>query len=190
MNNNFMIRTKSAIGLAFTAVALCLVQSASFAASYTVTSTNDTGPNSLRAIITTANAAIGSSIITFDSSGAFAGGGTVNLQTPLPLITNSLTITGVAGTPTVISGGGNLQLFTFAAGTTNTLSNLVLANGKTAGNGAAISNCGSLFLTGCTISNNIATNANGCGGAIFNSGTLSASPSFFGGNNSLFGGGI
>ena len=47
-----------------------------FADTYTVTTTNDTGPNSLRAVIMTANGVTGPHVINFGNTGHFAGGGT------------------------------------------------------------------------------------------------------------------
>src|ERR1035441_4485980 len=61
---------------------------------YTVTISNDTGPGSLRAIITTANGVPGPHTIGFGNSGNFAGGGTINCVSPLPQITQSVTIAG------------------------------------------------------------------------------------------------
>src|ERR1035437_4640613 len=95
------------------------------AATFTVTTTNISGPGSLLVIITQANATPGKNVVQFTVTN------TITLAFQLPTITNNLTFTGRTNVSTVISGGGTLPLFTFAAGTTNNLSNLVLANGYT-----------------------------------------------------------
>ena len=101
-----------------TATTYCL-----HATTFNVTTTNifrcglTTGRNSMRR-----NATPGDNQIPFSSCRCH------HLGLPLPTITNSVAITGGTSTPTVISGGGTLPLFIFAAGTTNSLSNLVLTS--------------------------------------------------------------
>ena len=131
---------------------------------FTVIQTNSAGAGSLPVIIEQANAAPGDQTIEFGVTG------TITLVSPLPTITNNLSIDGRAGNPVIISGGGTTPIFTFAMGTTNTLSQLVLMNGYTAGDGAAINNAGTLFVSDCALSNNIAPSGNG--GAIKNGGVL------------------
>ena len=118
-----------------------------FAATFTVTTTNISGPGSLPAVIAQANATPGSHVIRFGVTNVI----TLGLQ--LPAITNSVTIIGRADVPTVISGGGTFSLFSFSAGTVSKLSRLVLANGSTAGNGAAINNSGELHVESCILTN-------------------------------------
>ena len=152
------------------------------AATFTVTTTNISGPGSLPVAIAQANTTPGKNQIIFSVTNV------ITLGLPLPMVTNSLTITGSATVPTVISGGGILPLFTFAAGTTNSLSNLVLANGYTTNNGAAISNSSALSVTSCVITNNSATNRSG--GAIFNSGVMTISSSVISDNQAATGGAV
>jgi hypothetical protein len=152
------------------------------ATTFTVTTTNISGPGSLSVAIAQANATPGMNQIKFSVTNV------VTLGLQLPAITNSVAITGSATVPTVISGGGILPLFTFAAGTTNSLSNLVLANGYATNNGAAISNSSTLSVTSCVITNNSATNRSG--GAIFNSGVMAISSSVISGNYAGSGGAI
>ena len=92
-----------------------------YAASYTVTTTNDSGPNSLRAVLTLANGATGSHTLSFGTTGNFAGGGTINLVSPLPQITQSVTITGWlnGGSSNAISVNGSPLVF--AIGTIGSL---------------------------------------------------------------------
>src|ERR1035437_10098094 len=92
------------------------------AATFTVTTTNISGPGSLPVAIAQANATPGKNQINISLTN------TITLGLTLPVITNSVAITGITTIPSTISGGGTLPLFTIAAGTTNSLSNLVLAN--------------------------------------------------------------
>jgi hypothetical protein len=152
------------------------------ATTFTVTTTNISGPGSLVVAIAQANATPGKNQIQFSVTNV------TTLGLPLPTITNSVAIMGSATVPTVISGGGTLPLFTFGAGTTNSLSNLVLANGSTTGSGAAISNSSTLSVSSCLITNNIATN--NFGGAIFNSGVMAITSSVMSGNKAGTGGAV
>src|ERR1017187_4953638 len=118
---------------------------ACFANTYTVTSANDTGPNSLRAVISTANGATGPHTISFGNTGNFAGGGTINLASALPQITQSVTITGWlnGGSSNAISINGSSLVF--ANGTVNSLQQLNI--------GGYITNGQSLAISGCVITN-------------------------------------
>jgi len=175
MKNHFPLR--HALLLTFLAV------SPLQANTFTVTRTNNTGPGSLPVIIIQANTTPGSQTI------EFAVSGTITLVAPLPTITNSLTINGRVDSPVIISGGGTTPIFSFAAGTTNFMNQLSLINGSAAnGGGAAINNAGTLLVTACQFTNNVAQN----GGAIYNSGTLTVANSMFQTNQATlgFGGGI
>ena len=146
MNINCMKRTELAIRLFIAVVALHLCQSIGFANTYTVTTTNDSGPNSLRAIITTANGATGPHTISFGTTGNFAGGGTINLVSPLPVISNNVTMTGWrngGSTNNTISINGSPLVF--ANGTVNSLQQLNI--------GGYITNGQSLTISGCVITN-------------------------------------
>lgn len=75
-----------------------------------VTNTNDSGAGSLRNAILVANAAPSSSVISFDI--AAAGVQTIAPLTPLPTITNTLTIDattqpGTGATPLIFLSGSN-----------------------------------------------------------------------------------
>lgn len=132
---------------------------------FTVTRTNNTGPGSLPVMINTANATPGDHIIEFSVVV------TIGMVVPLPVITNNLTINGRSNI--VISGSGVTNLFTFGAGTINVLSALTIQDAWTTRNGAAISNGGTLILSGCVLTNNNADYADsGMGGAIYNAGNL------------------
>jgi hypothetical protein len=145
------------------------------ATTFIVTTTNISGAGSLPVTIALANATPGNNQIQFSVTN------TITLGLQLPTITNSVAITGRADVPTVISGGGSWPIFTFVEGTTNSLSNLVLANGMTTGNGAAISNSSTLSVTSCVITNHNAPYYAG-GGAIMNSGVMAISSSVISSN--------
>ena len=158
--NNCLLLRHILRSISIIAASTCCLHGATF----TVTTTNISGPGSLPVAIVQANTTPGKNKILFTVTNVT----TLGLQ--LPAITNSVSIMGRTDVPTVISGGGVLPLFAFAAGTTNSLSNLVLANGSTTGSGAAISNASTLSVNNCTITNHTATS--GSGGAIINNGSM------------------
>jgi trimeric autotransporter adhesin len=91
-----------------------LLASQAVAATYTVTNLNDSGSGSLRAAILAANANRGSTV-------AFEISGTINLSTPLPGITNQMTIDGTTapgflGKPVVSVNFNSGPGLTLAAG--------------------------------------------------------------------------
>jgi predicted outer membrane repeat protein len=160
-----------------------LLVTATGVTAFTVTRTNVTGPGSLPVIISQVNATPGDSIIDF------AVTGNITLVSPLPTILNSVTINGRVDNPVVISGGGTVPIFSFAAATTNFINHLTLADGNTtSGNGAAVNNAGTLFVTGCLFTNNTAQK--GSGGAISNAGTMTIVSSILAGNQAAMGGAI
>lgn len=149
--------------------------------SFTVTRTNVTGPGSLPVIIAEANATPG------DCTVEFAVSGTITLVSALPTITNNLTFNGRIENPVIISGGGNVPIFTFAEGTTNFLNRIFLINGNTATGGAAINNTGTVYLTSCLLTNN---NALDEGGAIKNDGAITIISSELSENKAAVGGAV
>src|SRR5580658_9955133 len=82
-----------------------------FAATLTVTNTDDSGSGSLRAAITTANGSSGDTI-------RFAPGvtGTITLQSALPQINVNMTIAGPGAAELAISGNHEYQVFYVNAG--------------------------------------------------------------------------
>lgn len=151
------------------------------AATFTVTTTNISGPGSLPVVFNQANASGNNAI-------QFAVSNTLTLAFPLAIVTNNLSIIGRTDIPTVISGGGTLPLFSFAVGTTNSISNLVLANGYTTNGGAAINNAGRLLVSGCVITNNLVPG--GFGGAVSNTGTMTIANTTLQNNSATNGGAI
>jgi len=150
------------------------------AATFTVTTTNISGPGSLPVVINQANASPGHNVVEFGVTNA------LTLAFPLATITNNLTIIGRTDVQTVTSGGGTLPILSFAAGTTNILSQLVLINGNTTGGGAAINNAGTLSVSSCVMSNNTAPDGNG--GAVSNAGTMTIADAVFQNNQAANGG--
>lgn len=118
----------------------------------------------------------------------FATNATIHLTNTITVATD--TILDAGGHEVTISGGGQVQLFIFEAGTTNTLSGLTLANGVagTNLNGGAIANAGNLTLDNCVVTNN--RTLAGRGGAIYNSGELNLVNSRFVSNSAYGGNGI
>ena len=147
-----------------------------FGATFTVTNTNDSGVNSLRAAI-----ASGANTINF------------NLMYPatITLTSGSLTINSTGVTGITITGpgssslkidatnnGGQERVFTIAVGRTVSISGLTVTGGRgggtsggsTAGNGGGIFNSATLSLSDVIVSGNrVGGSANG-GGGIFNAG--------------------
>jgi predicted outer membrane repeat protein len=131
---------------------------------YTVTNTNDSGTGSLRAAITAADADPAAPH-TIDLGGIT---GTITLASPLPGLTNDMTISG--------PGAGSLTITGYAAGvrvfyqvTPNLTVNGLTLTGRVSGAGAAITQA----ATGnenLTVTNTVITgcSAGGAGGAIYN----------------------
>jgi hypothetical protein len=128
-------------------MASLLGATAAEAADFPVTSTDDTGPGTLRQAITDANAASGPDTITISTSG------TISLMAALPAITESVDINGPGQTLLTIDAGGLSQVFTIGSGVTATIRDLVATNGLAAGNGGAVFDSGTLTLERVTVSN-------------------------------------
>jgi parallel beta-helix repeat protein len=126
------------------------------ATTLTVTSTEDSGPGTLRDAIA---AATGGDTIDFD--GALSGQ-TITLLSPL-LLNKDLTIDGSAiAAPVTLSGGGAVRILEVAEGATVWVLGLVFEDGQAseaqgeglANQGGAIRNAGTLTLTRCTLTGN------------------------------------
>jgi predicted outer membrane repeat protein len=148
----------------------------------TITSLADSGPGSLRAAILSADACSQKDQFTI----GFAVKGTIDLQTPLPDLNNSIAIQGPgASSLTVMRDSAFLftsAIITVDAGQAASLSGLTVANGNNlSGSGGGIINLGVLTVSGCTLAGNSAGND---GGGIFNlGGTLTVSNSTLKGNS-------
>ena len=139
------------------------------AATFTVTTTADTGPGSLRQAVIDAKASTQPDTIVFDP-GVFSTPQTITLATELRISDNSqtvdtLTINGPGAELLTISGNGVSRIFLTIANDTTSISGMTLTKGA-GNNGGAISNGGILTLTNM----NFVENVTNSGGAIYNSG--------------------
>ncbi|MCI0460839.1 MAG: cadherin repeat domain-containing protein, partial [Gemmataceae bacterium] len=150
----------------------------------------------LREAILLANSTPGADRIIF-SPPASLFGGTLNLGTVLPELSDDVSIEGPGADRITIrrNQGGDYRLFTVRPGVTATIADLTLTNGRESssaigggqrGVGGAIFNAGTLTVRDSVLSGNTAT---GDGGAIYNAGTLSVLRSTLSGNSSLAVGG-
>jgi len=171
-----------------------------------VNSTADPGSAgicALRDAITAANSEVavnGCAAGTGNDTINFTVSGTITLGSTLPGIANTLTIDGTGQTVTV-SGNSLFGILVVNPGATLNLQFLTLTDGSvtgaraaTGGNagGGAISNQGTLTVSNCTFSADLATGGLGTGttgnggnsegGAIFNNGTLTVTNSTFSAN--------
>lgn len=129
-----------------------------YAATLTVTNTNDSGAGSLRDAMTVVNSDSGDTInFNIPGGGPFI----ITLASTLPAIASSMTISGPVSSPPQIIVNGNhaVQLMLVNAGATLSLKYLTLSNGKLLGQpgdlfGAAIFNQGALNIANCTFSGN------------------------------------
>jgi hypothetical protein len=141
---------------------------------WTVTTTADSGPGSLRADIA---AAASGDTINFAPS---LDGQTITLTSGELVINKNLTVKGPGQGQLTISGDyqpsyppTGSRVFEVDGGITATISGLTISNGFVEYNtgGGGILNYGNLTVSGCTLSGNVAN----FGGAIDNNGTLTVS---------------
>ena len=166
--------TKSSLSKIRTFIGLSLLTTSTLSAgTYTVTTTADSGPGSLRQAILSADTHGGGDITFFKVSGV------IGLLSPLPPIAQNTFIIGPANCSVTISGGGNYALFSVNNGVSCVLSDLIIANGSATGyyspfanptQASGVANAGQLELRNCTILN--CTNYLSDGAAVYNSGTL------------------
>jgi len=150
-----------------------------YAANFTVSNLNDSGPGSLRDAVTQANLAIGADTINFTVTG------TIPLATQI-VISDSVTITGPGAASLTVSPTGTDRAFyiNHEIVPTVTISGITIqrTSGTTNNNGGALYNYGgTLTIQNCVISGN---QSDGPGGAIFNrSGTVNIINSTLTGNH-------
>jgi predicted outer membrane repeat protein len=160
----------------------------------TVNSLADSGPGTLRAAILTADAGSHPDQFTI----GFSVAGTIDLQSPLPDLNNSIAIQGPGAASLTIEPVGGLSLtsaiITVDAGQAASLSGLTVANGN---DGGIANHGGTLTISGCTISGNSGVHffGNTYGGGIwslndFGPSTLTVIGCNISGNSATFGGGI
>ena len=160
----------------------------------TVLNTLDSGSDSLRAIVASANP--GDTIV----FSAALSGQTISLTSGQIDITTSLTIDGLGASNLTISGNGNSRVFEIGSpgsgGQSVQLSDLTITNGN-AGYGGNILNYGNLTITNSVVSDGMVVGFQGAsgfqrggagggsagmGGAIFNAGSLQLVGSTLDGN--------
>ncbi len=131
---------------------------------FTVTNLLDSGPDSLRAAVASANANPGPDAIDFATTG------TITLTSGQLSITDSLSIGGPGADALTISGGNVSRVFRLAGSPTVSIANLTIANGRAINEGGGIyMSGGTLVLNQCTVSGNHAEDYGGgaLGGGIF-----------------------
>lgn len=179
--------SRRAVGAAggLAVVGSLLTGSVAEAATFTVTSTADSGTGSLRAAITAADTAGGSNTILFQSGLS----GSIDLASSLPDITAPVTISGPGAGVLTINGEGTGRIFNIpsALSAGSEISGLTLTGGSVpSAYGGAIDTESALALVGDTISGNTAKQAGGINGY----GPLTIENSTISGNTSTdFGGG-
>jgi len=152
----------------------------------TVTSLADSGTGTLRAAILTADAGSPSDKFTI----GFAVNGTINLQSPLPDLDNTIAIQGPGASSLIVERAAGFSfasaIVTVDASQTASLSGLTITNGNAGG----VVNNGTLTVVNSAVVNNPDATFFGAGGGILNTGTLTVSGSTVSGNSAGFGGGI
>jgi hypothetical protein len=147
-------------------------QAHSLSTTFTVTTTNDSGPGSLREAIVNANATGGVDTIEFNLSGCPC---VIVLSTTLPLITNEVVINGPGVDQLAIDGNHNMRVLDVNIAPV-TLSDVTVQNGFTTGAGAGIRSTGELILTNVNLLSNTSTLD---GGAVFAGGAAQVTNSRF-----------
>src|SRR5438132_474984 len=113
------------------AVAFCCATSALLASTFTVTNTNDSGAGSLRQAILDANANAGADTIAFNIPSS--GVQTITPATPLPAITDPVTIDGYTQTPCASNSAPCSQPNTLALANGDNAVLLIELNGTSVG---------------------------------------------------------
>jgi hypothetical protein len=151
------------MGIRRVAVLACLLWASVAHAQFIVNDNGDAGPSTLREAITMANGTGGNSTITINASGVIA------LQTPLPTVTASVTITGPGADRLTVRGSATAAPVFTTNGTVQ-LSAMTIADGLHDGaNGGGIAVAGgSLVVDSAVVTGGLAAS----GSAIHSLGTL------------------
>jgi hypothetical protein len=167
----------------------CLPVGGAAAASYPVTNLGSAGPGSLRAAIEASNDPTAVDTISITAAGQ------IRLNTPLPPITDDVTIVGPgAGFLSVERGvGAHFRILNFS-NVDATVRDLTISGGIDEVGGGILSTGGSLHLTRVVVTGNEALNegstaALATGGGIYSNGPLTLRESFVWGNRALARGG-
>jgi hypothetical protein len=184
-------------GIASAIVLSLLLNTAADAATILVNSLADPGAPgtcALRDAITAADtmeAVNGCAAGTGHDTIRFLVTGTIQVETTLPQIINSLTMKGPGAPAITIDGANEVQVMRVAPSATLNLKNLIVAHGFTEGPGGGILNNGTLIVTNCTFSSNNSNTMDpaelngGEGGAIWNGGTLTIANTTFSSNRTF-----
>jgi hypothetical protein len=163
--------------------ALEVLETRNLLSTLTVTNLLDTGVSgdgSLRGEI--AAAASGDQIVFADS---LAGQTiTLNAANGRLALNKDLTIQGPGADELTVSGNNATGVFNIAAGATDTITGLTIADGQDGVHGGGIVNHGTLMLDNCTLSGNHVVGDMAGGGGIFNDGTLTLDHSTLSDNHS------
>lgn len=195
-----MARLKNTLKKATALVGMCLLLGviSSQAASLTVSTTADNGIGSLRQAIIDATSA-GADTITFDilttdpGYNAAENRFTINLLNPLPNIPKeSVIINNFQPQAVTVKGNNSFRIFTLVNGAVVIINNLTISDGFSngeVGGGIYMGDSSTLFLNGCTVSDNAASDSGG-GVYMSDSGTLHLANTTITRNTASNGGGI
>ena len=153
-------------------------------------SLNDSGPGTLRQAILDANATPGADTITFTllSSKGYSAS-TISLVTPLPVISQPLSIIGPGPVLLTINANGTGRTMEVGIGVSATVSGLTLSGGASDfGAGFYINPGANVTLTNMIFQNNDASGSDG--GGISNDGSLILKSSIIRNNKAAAGGGV
>jgi predicted outer membrane repeat protein len=154
-------------------------------ADFQVTNANDSGSGSLREAITAANANPGTDSISISASG------TLQLLSPLPVITDPVLIQGPVADEFIVDGNHNYRVLDIGSVDVS-LADFTIQNGFVTGvsaNGAGIRSAGKLVLLNMRVLSN---SAQSHGGGLYITGELTSTDGIFQNNTSTngVGGGI
>lgn len=168
-------------------IVLLLVSNSTYAITFLVTNTNDSGTGSLRQAVVDANESPGADNIVFSSS---LVGKIITLTGGELIINETVKLIGTPEPPgrIRINGGANSRIFHYPdiSGITLTLQDLVIYNGSTDVTGGAINIGGgnsTLILNRTLVSNNSVTGISANGGGIFCHGDVILNYSVISGNS-------
>jgi hypothetical protein len=177
-------RLRTALALGALALTLSVGAPAAYAATFTVTNLNDSGPGSLRQAIIDANTTPGPDTVTFTVTG------TITLTSGQLTVTDDLTIDGPGAASLTVSGNNASRVMQVSGGAAVTLRGVTVANGSADG-GSGIATGG--FFEELTVEDTMLVRnvAQGSGGAIFdNNSTVTVRRSTFVENSANGGGAI
>lgn len=151
------------------------------AATYTVTTTADSGVGSLRQAILDSNAGGGSNTVNFSGISYPA---TITLASALPDITTTVAINGPGASSLAVSGNNAFRVFETLSPITLNISGLTIRDGNASNNdggGIRVQNpSAQATLTSVSIISNTATGSSGRGGGLFaNSKAITVTDSLF-----------